>query len=224
MLTRASELSPLSFRSRIYAELRRRLQRAEFGVGDRLVDTQVAAEFGTSRMPAREALMALASQGFLKQTSRGFAVPQLSGEEIRDIFAVRRLLEPEAAAAAARSLDQRALDHMAGLRHLARAACLGDDAEALMEANIAFRAAWLAAVANRALVEAIERFGDHVQIVRIATLRRRQAHAVVLAGIEALGEAFLARDAEGVRARMCAFLDAAEEEFFVAATAGAAER
>ena len=77
-------LSSSSFRSQIYASLRHRLQRAEFVAGHRFVDTEVAAEFGTSRMPAREALMALASQGLLAQTSRGFAVPQLLPQAVSD--------------------------------------------------------------------------------------------------------------------------------------------
>lgn len=212
-----SGLSPTSLRSQIYADLRRRLQRAEFGAGCRFVDTEVAAEFGTSRMPAREALMALASQGFLSQTSRGFVVPELSPQDIRDIFAVRKLLEPEAAASAARSLDEAGIADLRAARDMARAACARDDAVGLMEANIAFRTVWLDAVSNRRLVEAIEGFRGHIQTVRIATLRRPATRVVVLDGIEGLSAAFAARDLDAVRARMLAFMNAAEEEFFIAA-------
>lgn len=207
-------MAPSSLRSQIYSDLRRRLQRAEFGPGHRLVDTEVAAHYGTSRMPAREALMALASQGFLRQTTRGFAVPEHSARDIRDIFAVRKLLEPEAAAAAARNLDEEGLAALMAARDLAREACANDDAEALMEANIAFRGLWLAAVDNPRLVETIESFRDHIQTVRIATLRRPATRIVVLEGIEVLAAAFAARDEDAVRAGMRAFMDAAEAEFF----------
>ena len=40
-----------------------RLQRGEMGLEDRLVDTAVAAEFGVSRMPARDALKAMLKSG-----------------------------------------------------------------------------------------------------------------------------------------------------------------
>ncbi len=210
---------PSSLRSQIYADLRRRLQRAEFGPRHRLVDTEVAARYGTSRMPAREALMALASQGFLQQTTRGFAVPDHSSRDIRDIFAVRRLLEPEAAAAAARNLDEDGLAALLAARDLAREACGNGDAEGLMEANIAFRGIWLDAVDNSRLVETIEGFRDHIQTVRISTLRRATTRVVVLDGIEALSAAFAERDAAAVRAGMHAFMDAAEAEFFDAVKA-----
>lgn len=207
-------MSPSSLRTQIYADLRRKLQRAELGPGHRLVDTEVAAQYRTSRMPAREALMVLASQGFLQQTTRGFVVPELSADDIRDIFAVRKLLEPEAAAAAARNLDADGLSALAAARDLARETFEADDVEGLMEANIAFRRLWLSAVANQRLVETIESFRDHIQVVRIATLRQAETRVVVIDGIETLAAAFAARDVEAVRAGMRAFMDAAESEFF----------
>ncbi len=209
-----SGVSPASLRAQIYADLRHRLQRAAFRAGHRLVDTEVAAAFGTSRMPAREALMALASQGFLHQTSRGFVVPELSPDDIRDIFAVRKLLEPEAATLATRRLDEDGLAAIKAARDMARAACAADNVDALMESNIAFRAAWLSAVSNHRLVETIESFRDHIQTVRTATLHRPGTRVVVLSGIEDLTAAFRQRDAEAMRARMLAFLNAAEREFF----------
>jgi DNA-binding GntR family transcriptional regulator len=212
-------MSPSSLRYQIYSDLRRRLQRAEFGPGYRLKDTEVAAHYGTSRMPAREALMALASQGFLQQTTRGFAVPEHSSRDITDIFTVRKLLEPEAAAMAARNLDDDGLAALMAARDLAREACAADDAEGLMEANIAFRGIWLGAINNRPMVETIESFRDHIQTVRISTLLRADTRVVVLDGIEALSAAFAARDEDRVRTCMRAFMDAAEAEFFAAVAA-----
>ncbi|MEJ8572338.1 GntR family transcriptional regulator [Microbaculum marinum] len=207
-------MAPSSLRAQIYTDLRKRLQRAEFGPGFRLVDTEIAAEYRTSRMPAREALMALMSQGFLSQTSRGFMVPELTADDVREIFAVRKLLEPEAAGVAALKLDQAGLAALRVARDMARSAGEADDAEGLMEANIAFRGTWLAAVDNRRLVEIIESFRDHIQTVRISTLLRPDARKVVLDGIEALAAAFVEHHADAVRARMRAFMDAAEKEYF----------
>ncbi|MEW5422034.1 GntR family transcriptional regulator [Amorphus sp. 3PC139-8] len=207
-------MSPSSLRTQIYADLRRRLQRAELMPGHRLVDTAVATQYRASRMPAREALMVLASQGFLQQTTRGFVVPELSAADVRDIFVVRKLLEPEAAATAARNLDDDGLSALAAARDLALETFADNDVEGLMEANIAFRRLWLSAVGNPRLVETIESFRDHIQVVRIATLRQAETRAVVIKGIETLAAAFAARDEAAVRAGMRAFMDAAEAEFF----------
>src|SRR5690349_11259312 len=94
-----------SLSERIYFDLRARLQRCEIGPETRLVDLEVASGYGTSRMPAREALLRLANEGYLVGTTRGFVTPTLSLDDIRDIFEVRKLLEPRAAANAARDLD-----------------------------------------------------------------------------------------------------------------------
>jgi DNA-binding GntR family transcriptional regulator len=110
-----------SLRERIYADLRARLQRCEFGADDRLVDVDVAATYGTSRMPVREALLQLVNEGYLVGTTRGFMVPTLTLEDVREIFEVRKLLEPRAAAHAARDLDASAEAALAkAVRRLAR--------------------------------------------------------------------------------------------------------
>ena len=52
-----------SLSERIYLDLRGRLQRCEIEPDGRLVDLEIANSYGTSRMPAREALLRLANAG-----------------------------------------------------------------------------------------------------------------------------------------------------------------
>lgn len=208
-----------SLADRVHAELLARLQRGDIGPGDRLVDTQLAQSFGTSRMPVREALLRLVSEGFLTGTTRGFLVPQLSLDEMRDVFEVRRLLEPRAAAHAARAIDAAGLDALAAALGQASAA---HDAGAMISANMAFRAAWLAAVPNRQLAGAIGRFVDHVQAVRLGTLHSARTQATVTAGLEGLYDAFARHDSRAAQARMSGFVTAAERAFFEAASASRA--
>ena len=52
-----------SLSERIYFELRGRVQRSEVAPDFRFVDVDIATEYGTSRMPAREALLRLANEG-----------------------------------------------------------------------------------------------------------------------------------------------------------------
>jgi DNA-binding GntR family transcriptional regulator len=207
-------VKPESLRERIYADLRARLQRGETAPDERLVDAEIAALYGTSRMPAREALLALAREGYLVQTTRGFVLPRLTLDDVRDVFGVRRLLEPEAAAEAARHLDDAGEAALAAALDAARGAADRNDAAALMLANAAFRAAWLAAVPNRRLAETIARFADHVQAVRIATLSRAATRTIVIEGLTGLADAFARRDERQARERMGAFLAAAERAFF----------
>ena len=204
---------PESLRERIYLDLRRRLQRSEIGPNDRLVDTEIAAEYGASRMPAREALMRLVHEGYLTGSTRGFVIPALSLSDVLEIFEIRRLLEPRAAALAARDLTEPAAQALTAALEDARAAAAKGDVEALILANIAFRAAWLGAVRNARLAAAIARFVDQVQAVRLSTLRDAATRQVVLAGLVRLHDAFQRRDAVAAADRMAEFVASAERAF-----------
>lgn len=207
-------VQPESMRRQITDDLRQRLQEMGFAPGDRLVDTEIAREYGTSRMPAREALLALTSQGFLRQTSRGFAVPVLSLDEMRDIFEVRRLIEPPAAADAATRLTPADIARLERARDRARRACAEGDSKELMLANMAFRGAWIDALRNKRLRALIDGFVAHAQTVRIATLRDVALCEVVMAGIETQFAAFARRDAAAAHDALRAFLGRAEAEYF----------
>jgi len=203
-----------SARERIYLELRARLQRCQYSSSDRLVDTDVAASFGTSRMPAREALLQLVNEGYLGGTSRGFAIPKLTAADMRDTFEVRRLIEPRAAANAARDLDAIAA---AALTRAADAACLAlaeQHTEGLILAMIDFRSAWLGAVRNARMASTIARFADQVQTVRLATLRDLDTQAVATRGLLDIHAAFLRRDPLGVGDRMTMHIATAEQAYF----------
>lgn len=219
-LPRAENLS-----ERIYTDLRARLQRCAIGPDERLVDLELAAAYGTSRMPAREALLKLAAEGYLVGTTRGFTVPALGLQDIRDIFEVRRLLEPHAAADAARHIDAAAIAELDAALAQAHASVANDDGELMILANMAFRQVWLSRVGNPRLASTIARFVDHVQTVRLATLCNPPTRKIVVDGLEGLYEVLVARSAPRTRARMAAFLAAAEKAFFsvrAAELAGAA--
>lgn len=213
-----------SFRERIYSDLRRRLQRAELGPQDKLVDVEIARAYGASRMPAREALLQLVNEGYLVGTTRGFAIPTLTLQDVRDVFEVRKLLEPRASALAARNLDEPSERALGDALARARAAARNDDVEELILANIDFRGTWLSRVGNARLADTLARFGDHVQAVRLATLRRRETRGVVVDGLEQLHDAFVSRDPLAAGDFMAAFIAAAEQAFFATRRAELEER
>ncbi|WP_052341354.1 GntR family transcriptional regulator [Salinarimonas rosea] len=205
-----------SIRERIYADLRRRVRRCELDPEDRLVDVEIARAYGASRMPAREALLQLVNEGYLVGTSRGFALPTLSMQEVRDVFEVRKLLEPRAAALAAGNLDAASEEALDAALAEAQAAMRADDVARLIRANVDFRDAWVARVRNVRLAETLARFVDHVQTVRREMLACAKTRRVVLEGIEDLRAAFATRDPVVAGDRMASFISAAERAYFSA--------
>ena len=205
---------PENLRDQIHGDLLARIQLGEISHATRLVDTDIANRFGTSRMPAREALLQLTNEGYLVSTTRGFRVPSLTDQDIRDIFEVRKLLEPRAAGQAAGIIVQPALDIMEVALEQARKAADTCDLMAMIAANSAFRAGWLTAVRNERLSAVIARFADHVQVVRLETLKSAETQRYVANGLASILDAFEQRNALAVADRMSSFIGVAEETYF----------
>lgn len=203
-------MSRSSHRQRIHDEIRARLLAGEIGPEDRLVDHVLAAGMGVSRMPVREALLQLTHEGYLESTSRGFALPSLSPQRVAEVFTLRKLLEPHAAALAAQARDPQRLQEMrAALEALAAAQGRGDVA-AFHRAAESFRNAWLAAVPNAELRGAIQRYSAQVQQVRFATMADAAARATIARGLAVLLAAFEKGDALAAADRMQRFVHEAE--------------
>jgi len=83
-----------------------RILKGELQPGDRIVELQLAQEFGTSQAPVREALRGLQSLGFVEhEPYRGTRVRRITEEELTEIYPVRAALEELAAQEAASKLD-----------------------------------------------------------------------------------------------------------------------
>jgi DNA-binding GntR family transcriptional regulator len=82
--------------------LRALIIRGGVAPGQRLTEEWLGSEFGVSRIPVREALRVLATEGFVRSEGYGGTfVSTLSAEAAHDLLDVRAVLEPLAAAQAA---------------------------------------------------------------------------------------------------------------------------
>lgn len=99
-----------------------------YAPGAALLQDSIAAEFGVSKIPVREALVRLRAEGLIDiEAHRGFRVRPLSVTEVDEVFRLRLTLEPAAVAAGARLAT--GADHTAAHDALrALNAALGDQA------------------------------------------------------------------------------------------------
>lgn len=88
--------------------------------GERLVQDDIATQFGVSRIPVREAFRTLAAEGLVTfEQRRGVIVTELTREDVEEIMKVRAVLEGMACRAAAERATPKQLEKiLKGLKKL----------------------------------------------------------------------------------------------------------
>ncbi|PZF65052.1 GntR family transcriptional regulator [Curtobacterium sp. MCBD17_013] len=90
---------------RIHARLREAIIRGEYPQGQKLPEVRIADELAVSRVPLREAVPMLESEGFVVTTPRrGAVVATWTSRLVHDLFDLREVLEVGAARHAARAV------------------------------------------------------------------------------------------------------------------------
>jgi DNA-binding GntR family transcriptional regulator len=92
----------------ITARIREKILTGVYPPGSALLQDVIAAEFGVSKIPVREALVQLRAEGLVDVFAhRGFQVRPLSSTEVDEVFHLRSQIEPPAVAEGCRrSEDQ----------------------------------------------------------------------------------------------------------------------
>jgi DNA-binding GntR family transcriptional regulator len=82
-------------RDRTYASIRQAIVAGELGAGDPVRDRVLAEALGVSRTPVREALHRLEHTGLVEPRGRsGWMVTAFTEQDVRELFELRRALEP----------------------------------------------------------------------------------------------------------------------------------
>src|SRR3954453_21872928 len=112
-------------RDQVCEELRDRIIAGRLQPGHRLVERDLATEFGVSRVPVREAIRILVGEGFVEALSpRRIVVKELSRRDVEELFDVREALEVLATRLAAQQADRTGLRELERLVEQARRATM----------------------------------------------------------------------------------------------------
>jgi DNA-binding GntR family transcriptional regulator len=97
-------------RERVREQLRELIISGRLRPGDRLVERDLALQFGVSRGPVREAISTLQAEGLVVvESPRRVAVRKLSPADVEEMFDIREALEVLACGLAAQRADQQDL-------------------------------------------------------------------------------------------------------------------
>ncbi|MEI2785449.1 MAG: GntR family transcriptional regulator [Candidatus Nanopelagicales bacterium] len=156
--------------------------------GEQLVQEDIADKYGVSRVPVREALQLLTSEGLVSHVPhRGYFVTELSISDLSEVYRLRQLLEAEAIRAAVPALRD---DDVTTFEALAIAVQDADDLQDLTAANRRFHFALFEAAGMGRLTRLLRQLWDASDVYRslyfqqsVNRSRVHAEHAEMLAAI-----------------------------------------
>lgn len=205
-------------------ELERLIVSGELAPGERLNEFHLAARFGTSRGPLREATRSLEAKGFLQVVrNRGVFVRELTVEEVSEIYDVRGGLFALAGRLAAESMTDKTLVRLNALVEKMQLASDAQDFDAYYPLNLEFHAAILETAGNRTLQLEYHRFVKKMHLFRSKSLLEggglevsNREHREIVRTLEARDPdaAFLThwRHVERARQRLVSLIKAKDED------------
>lgn len=190
------EPQKLNATEQAYRSIRTKIVSGEYREGERLTEKRLSEELGFSRTPVREAVGRLILEGFIEnQGGYTTRVAEFPGDEVEQVYEIRRLLECYSARRAARLATEEEIARLRAIHDRMRADTPPADQEAyqrLTQANEEFHKEIVAAARSPRLKALIMMAFDMGMVVRTyrmfsaAELRRSlNHHAELIEAIEA---------------------------------------
>jgi len=187
-----------SLREQVRTALRAAIVSGRLAPGEVHSAPALAATFGVSATPVREAMLDLVREGLVEPLrNKGFRITEVSDRDLDDITEVRLLLEPPAVGEAARRATA---EDLAALQPLAEGvvqAARAGDLAGYLEADRAFHVALLALAGNRLLVDLVADLRGRTRLHGLATLASAGGLEVSAREHLALLDLLRAGDADG---------------------------
>lgn len=138
-----------------YARIRAALREGSLAPGERLTELDLAARFGVSRTPVRQAIARLEAEGLLThEPRRGLTVTRPDHQQVVELYVMREVLEAAAARLAAQHASETEIAAMVEV--LDREPDAFGDARALMTVNMRLHGLLYLAAHNRYLLRSLE--------------------------------------------------------------------
>jgi DNA-binding GntR family transcriptional regulator len=186
--------------------------------GQRLVQSQLADEFGVSRVPVRDALHFLEQRSLVvTRPRRGVIVRPVSRQGLREIFAMRLILEPSALEEIAGNLTDTDLDDLEAIVDAQAEAGRRQDMAAAFRQDQRFHDLLNSRISNSLLKEMSELVWTRNRQVRSVMRASDRGSAIAADSVarhRQLLEALRARDIERGKTILVETIQVAEGEIF----------
>lgn len=191
--------------------LRQRIAGGRLLPGEKLLERTVAEDLGLSRNTLRVAFTQLAEEGLVARIpNRGVFVARPGAEDVKEIYRVRRVVEPAAVRWGA--LDSAVVSRMEGIVASARGARKRHDVPAMAAANDALHREVVAMTGSETLGEVMHRVMARTRLVFLGMANVPDFHSHYVQGNGELVSRLAAGDREAAAAGLLDYLHTAEAE------------
>ena len=180
--------------------------------GTRLIAMNLAARFGVSSTPVREALFELEASEVIEVIhNRGAVVKRFGREELREIFHLRRLIETEATRLACPRIDEETLVGLRRkLKDLSKRRRDAEWLETEMATDRELHATIAANCANARLAKALQKYNMLAEALRSVVGNEQRAVREAVTTHLAIVEAMIARNPDAAATAMAHHIELAE--------------
>jgi DNA-binding GntR family transcriptional regulator len=207
-----AQLDRGGYAERVADVLRQRITEGVFPPGTRLSEEALKDALGVSRNTLREAFRLLSHEGLLThEFNRGVFVRELTAEDVRDLYAIRRVLE----GAAVRSLPSAPPGALAEIREAVESAeeAAGlDDWVGVGTANMRFHQAVAGLAGSRRISETVRRLLAELRLVFLAMSVPQDFHEPYLRTNREIYELLARGEVEAASGALARYFDAAERQ------------
>ncbi|MFB9406599.1 MULTISPECIES: GntR family transcriptional regulator [Dactylosporangium] len=207
-----AQLDRGGYGERVADVLRDRITEGTFPPGMRLSEEALREALGVSRNTLREAFRLLSHEGLLThEFNRGVFVRELTAEDVRDLYAIRRILEG-AAVRGVRSAPEGALERVREAVESAEEAAARGAWVEVGTANMRFHQAVAGLAGSRRVSETVRRLLAELRLVFLVMSAPQQFHEPYLRTNREIYELLAAGDAKAADKALAVYLDAAERQ------------
>lgn len=173
LLKKITVTNQLTAKDRVYQQLRLWIIDGTLAPKEKLSDQAIAALFGVSRTPVREALQLLASQEFVEMIPRSLTrVTPVASDQLTTIYRPLATLQGLAAALATEHVTKQALDQLTAYNQQYQQAQHQKQPRAVLAADSAFHDLILKLAANPYVSEFSQLVNAHAQRIENFYLNR----------------------------------------------------
>ena len=166
-----AQIQSRSFRDQVRRGLEAALVAGELRPGELYSAPLLAERFGVSATPVREAMLALAKDGFVvAERNRGFRVVEMSETDLDEISQIRVLIEVPSTVEVAKTISAKVLERAAAIADEIVAAAARGDLIDYLDSDRRFHVELISQLGNARLTELVDRLRRQTRLYGLGKL------------------------------------------------------